>query len=263
MRTIILLLFSTLFLTQASAQKKGKSKDKESGSYEINDSLPPAPKDSKKGKSSKGKDKDKSNYDAPVNYEVPNDGPDTATRFTGIIKYRITTDDPSERDSMFVIFGENQLRIVMFTPGYRADQIFEDHYIARFSDSTLLLLDNKTKTYKAERMGGRNAGTEISLGYFKKQGQVLKFNCMEYTGDMTLPDGEAMQAACLVSKQHSSMTIRDYNFFNIQPVIVGYKIALAWRTKSTANENTYIMAYQVMPVATDSYFDISQYQLKR
>lgn len=262
MKRILLLLLLSFIFTSIHAQKRGKSKEKESGSYEVSDSIPQPQKDSKKGKS-KGKDKDKSNYDAPVNYEVPNDGPDTATRFTGIIKYRITTDDPSERDSMFVIFGENQLRIVMFTPGYRAEQIFEDHYIARFTDSTLLLLDNRTKTYKAEKMSSRNVGTEISLAYFKKTGQVLKFNCIELSGDMTLADGESMQAACLVSKQHSSMTIRDYNFFNIQPIIMGYKIALGWRTKSSANENTYIMAYQVMPVGTDTYFDLSQYQLKR
>lgn len=262
MKRLLLLLLLSFIFTCTYAQKKGKSKSKDAENYELADSIPPSRPDTKKGKS-KGKDKDKSNYDAPVNYEVPNEGPDTATRFTGIIKYRITTDDPSERDSMFVIFGENQLRIVMFTPGYRADQIFEYHYIARFIDSTLLLLDNRTKTYKAEKMSSRNAGTEISLAYFKKLGQVLKFNCMELSGDMTLPDGESMQVACLVSKQHSSMTISDYNFFNIQPIIIGYKIALGWRTKSTANENTYIMAYQVMPVSTDSYFDISQYQLKR
>ncbi len=262
MRSTILLLFFSICFIQANAQKRGKSKDKESGNYEVADSIPPTPKDSKKGKS-KGKDKDKKETEVSTNYDVPDSGPDTATRFTGIIKYRITTDDPSERDSMFVIFGDNQLRIVMFTPGYRADQIFEDHYVARFSDSTLLLLDNRTKTYKAEKMGSRNSGTEISLAYFKKQAQVLKFNCIEMSGDMTLPDGETMQAACLLSKQHSSMTISDYNFFNIQPIVVGYKIALGWRTKSSANENTYIMAYQVMPVATDTYFDLSQYQLKR
>lgn len=262
MKRILLLVLLSFIFTSTYAQKKGKSKNKEIENYEPSDSLPPAKTDPKKGKT-KGKDKDKSNYDAPVNYEVPDEGPDTATRFTGIIKYRITTDDPSERDSMFVIFGENQLRIVMFTPGYRADQIFEDHYIARFSDSTLLVLDSKSKTYKTEKMMSRNAGTEISLAYFKKQGQILKFNCIEFSGEMTLPDGEAMQAACLVSKQHSSMTIRDYNFFNIQPIIMGYKIALGWRTKSTTNENTYIMAYQVMPVNTDTYFDLSQYQSKK
>ncbi len=32
--------------------------------------------------------------------------PDTLTKFNGIIKYRMTGDDPSEKDSMFIIFGE-------------------------------------------------------------------------------------------------------------------------------------------------------------
>jgi len=44
---------------------------------------------------------------------------------------------------------------------------------------------------------------------------------------------------------------------------VGYKIALGWRTKTAENENTFIMAYEIMPVNTESYFDLSQYQLKR
>ena len=93
-------------------------------------------------------------------------------------------------------------------------------------------------------------------------GIILNFPCLEFSGEMTLQDGEVFKASCLVSKKHSSTTIMDYNFLNIQPIIVGYKIVLAWRTTSTSNENTMIKAYKIEPGNTDSYFDLSQYQQK-
>jgi hypothetical protein len=261
MKKIILLPLLLLSFLMADAQKKGKSKSKDKENYEVTDSIPPAKTDSKKSKS-KGKDKDKKDTPVSTNYDMPEASIDTATRFTGIIKYRITTDDAADNDSMFVVVGDNQLRIIMFIPGYRADQIFENHLIARFTDSSLLTIDSRNKTYKAEPFANRNAGTDISLAFYKKTGLILNFPCLEFSGEMTLQDGEVFKGGCLVSKKHSSTTIMDYNFLNIQPIIVGYKIVLAWRTTSTANENTMIKAYKIEPGNTDSYFDLSQYQQK-
>ncbi len=199
---------------------------------------------------------------AATDYQQPEAIADTATKFIGIIKYRITTDDPADNDSMHIIFGENQVRVTMFIPGSRADQQFENNMIANMSDSTLIFLDKKNGTYKIEKLGNRNAGTEIELGYFKKSTQILKFLCQEYSGDMKTPDGETYQAAALVSKQHSFISAIDYNFLNIQPVVLDYKIVLGWRTKSSNNENTYIVAYRIEPGNTAAYFDLGPYRLK-
>lgn len=255
---LLLFFFTTCLLSYG--QKK-KSKGKEPVNYEVNDSLPPVTKDSKKGKDNK-----KSNKSAPkteyvtVGEETP--VADTATKFTGIIKYRMTSDDPAENDSMIVAFGENQIRVTMFTPGYRADQIFETIFIARFADSTLLVLDPRTKTYKTENLASRNAGTEFMLLNHKKFMNITGINCPEYSGEMTLKDGETFEAACLVSRQHSYISTVDYNFLNIQPIVFGYKIVLGWRTKSAENENSYIIAYKIEKGNVDSYFDLAGYKQK-
>jgi hypothetical protein len=254
-KAILLFLFSTTCIL--SYGQKKKSKGKETTDYSQSDSIPPPAKDSKKGKSKK----------APVKTEYISVGEetpvaDTATKFTGIIKYRMTSDDPSERDSMIVIFGENQIRVTMFIPGYREDQIFENISIARFSDSTLLTLDPRTKTYKTERLEARNAGTEFTLINRKKTMPILGITCPEYSGEMLLKDGESYEAAALVSKQHSYLGAVDYNFFNIQPVVLGYRIVLGWRTKSAEEENTYIIAYKIEKGNVESYFDLTGYTAK-
>lgn len=253
MKKATLLSFFLAFTLLSYGQKK-KSKDKTAVNYEQNDSLPPVAKDSKKGKDNK---KDKK---APVKTEyinIADETPvaDTATKFTGLIKYKMTSDDPADIDSMYIVFGENRIAVVMFTPGYRADQLFQTTFIASFADSTLKVLDSRSKTYKTEKLADRNAGTEFTLLNHKKFMTILGVSCPEYSGDMTLKDGEAFEAACLISKQHSYLSAVNYNFLNIQPVVLGYRIVLGWRTKSQENENSYIVAYKIEKGTMDSYFD--------
>lgn len=260
-KAFLLFLFSGVCLL--SYGQKKKSKGKETVNYEQNDSLPPVVKDSKKGKDSK-KD-DKKNKKAPTEYIKAGDETpvaDTATRFTGLIKYRMTSDDPSDRDSMFIWFGENQIRVTMFIPGYRADQIFETIMIARFADSSLLTLDPRSKTYKTEKLDSRNAGTEFMLINRKKTMPILGITCPEYSGEMLLKDGDTYEAAALISKQHSYISQVDYNFLNIQPVVFGFRIVLGWRTRSSENENTYIIAYKIEKGNVDSFFDLTGYRPK-
>lgn len=212
----------------------------------------------KKNKNTKEKDKPKG-----VDYilqETP--VADTATKFIGVIKYRITTDDPSERDSMFIVFGEDKMKITMFIPGYQEGDIFEDNMIANFRDSSFVVLDNRKKTYKTEKLGNRNSDVVFSLNNFKKTGLILKFTCQELSGEMTTKEGDIFETAALVSKQHSYISTPDYNFMNIQPAVIGYKIVLGFRTKSPENENTYIVAYKIEPGNVDSHFDLAGFQAK-
>jgi hypothetical protein len=231
MKKIILLLLFVPFVYQAQAQKRNK-----------------------------GKTKDKNKQEQPTNYTPEDPVPDTLTKFTGIIKYRITTDDPSDRDSMFITFGESKIKVTMFIPGYKADQIFETNMIADFKDSTLLTLDIRNRTYKTEKLNARNKGTSFELGYFKKSGRVLDFICDEYSGQMMTKDEEVFKVFCLVSKKHSFIPEMDYNFLNIQPVVLGYKIVLGYRTRSSANENTLIVAYKIEPGNTETAFDLSRFR---
>lgn len=205
----------------------------------------------------KNKGKDKSPKENTTDYQQPEAVADTLTKFTGILKYFITTDDPSVKDSMFIIVGENKIRFTMFYPGYRENDIFQDNMIANFTDSTFIVIDDRKKTYKTEKLGARNKGTEITLSNFRKTGKILGITCPEYSGEMVMKDGETFQAAALVSKQHSYITVADYNFMNIQPVVLGYKLVLGYRTKSADNENTYIMAYKIEAGNTDSWFDLT------
>ena len=147
-RTIcFLLIFSFCFV--AKAQKKSKGKVSQAITDSMNYAAPVKKSGSKKGKNDK-----KLQKEIQVNYAPERDIPlpDSSKKFTGVIKYRITSDDPADQDSVFVVFGENRFRVTMFIPGYRADQIFE-----------------KNKTYKTEKLGARNAGTEFSLAPDKRR----------------------------------------------------------------------------------------------
>lgn len=218
------------------------------------------------GAQKKKKDDKKDKKNAPkteyVTMGEENPVADTATKFTGIIKYRMTSDDPSDKDSMIIYFGESQIRVSMFIPGYREDQVFESIMIARFSDSTLLTLEPRNKTYKTEKLADRNAGTEFTLLNRKKTMNIMGVVCPEYSGEMLLKDGESYEAAALVSKQHSYISAMDYNFLNIQPVVLGYRIVLGWRTKSSENENSYIIAYKIERGNVENYFDLTGYKPK-
>ena len=207
----------------------------------------------------KGKGKSKNDKSASTDYQQPEAVADTLTKFTGIIKYYITNDDPQVRDSMFVIVGDNRMRFTMFYPGYKETDIFQDNMIANFLDSSFLVLDNRKMTYKTEKLGARNKDAEITLSNFRKTGKILSYSCPEYSGEMVMKDGETFQASALISKQHSYINISDYNFMNIQPVVLGYKLVLGYHTKSADNENTYIVAYKIEPGNTDSWFDLKGY----
>ncbi len=262
MKKILLLLLIGSLSLSVQAQKKSKGKGKqEKTNYDSLATAPPTVKSSKKDdkKDKKGKKDAKS---TSVNYTPDVVAPvaDTSKRFTGIIKYRMTSDDPADRDSIFIVFGESSIRVTMFIPGYREDQVFEKNMIANLIDSTFLEVDTKNKTYKTEKITVRNEGTEFSLIPDKKIGKVMSFACQEYKGQMTTNEGEVFEIACLISNQHSYISAMDYNFMNIQPLVMGYKIVLGFRTKSAENENTYIMAYKVEPGNTDAYFDLSGYK---
>ncbi len=272
----LLFLFSLCLTTQAQKKSKGKDshaisdstnyikpdkKSKGKGNHAVSDSANYVKPD-KKGKSKTGKNHKNEPKETKVNYtpDVIMPVPDSSKRFTGLIKYFITSDDPADKDSVFIVFGEGKIRVTMFIPGYRADQVFERNMIANLNDSTFLELDSRNRTYKTEKLGARNEGTEFSLIPDKKTGKVMSFTCEEYKGEMTTNEGEVFEAACLISNQHSYIYNMDYNFMNIQPLVVGYKIVLGFRTKSADNENTYIVAYKIEPGNTAAYFDLSGYR---
>lgn len=259
MKKIVFLLLVCHISVSIHAQKRSKGKNKqELTNYDSLTTAPVTTKSSKKDdkKDKKGKKPTSVNYTPDVVVPVA----DSSKKFTGIIKYLITSDDPADKDSVFIVFGESRIRITMFIPGYRADQIFEKNMIVNLSDSTFLELDSRNKTYKTEKLGVRNPGTEFSLLPDKKTGKVMSFTCEEYKGEMTTKEGEVFEAACLISNQHSYIYAMDYNFINIQPLVLGYRIVLGFRTKSAENENTFFMAYKVEPGNTDSYFDLSGYK---
>jgi hypothetical protein len=211
---------------------------------------------------SKKKDKDLSEKEKRerTDYQQSDPVADTATKFIGVIKYHMTTDDPSVKDSMIIVFGEDKIKITMFYPGYKENDVFKDIMIANFKDSTFLVLDDRKKTYKTEKLGARNAGTEISLANYRKTGMVMKMPCKEFSGEIIMPDGETFETAVFINNQYSYVTVQDYNFMNIHPVVMGYKIVLGYRNKTTDNENTYFLAYEIKPGDPAAHFDMAEYK---
>lgn len=231
MKNMLLFLLSFILINAATAQNKKKAKEKAktliSSDYTSDDSFP-----------------------------------DSLTKFNGIIKYRMTYDDPADRDSMFIIFGEHQIRFTMFMPGYKENEVFENNMIADFRDSVFYIVDVRRKTYTIEKLGSRNPGVAFALSNFKKTGQILQTPCKEYSGEMKTKEGDVYEVSTLVSTKHSYMHARDYSFLNIQPAVMGYKIVLGYKSKSANNENTMIVAYKIEPGDTSSYFDLSGYTQK-
>ncbi len=254
----LLLSFGFCIAVQAGKKNKGKSNPV------ITDSTANYAEPDKKSKGKKDKKEVRKSEVIEVNYTPDVIAPvaDSSKQFTGIIKYRMTSDDPADRDSIFIIFGENKIRVTMFQPGYREGQVFETNMIADLKDTLLYELNTRNMTYTSEKLSVRNEGAEFSLISNKKTGQVMKLTCQESAGQMTTKEGDVFQAACLVSNQHSYIYAMDYNFMNVHPLVLGYKIVLGFRTKSSDNENTYIVAYKIEPGNTSSYFDLSQYQPK-
>jgi hypothetical protein len=185
-----------------------------------------------------------------------------STSFTGIIKYRITTDDPANKDSIFMIFGDHKIRFVLFEPGPRGMSIIEKYMIADFNDSTMLTLDTLTKTFKRDRLYRNPNEISFELSSTKKTGYVLGIACMEFKGEMKDKSGDVFEVACLVSHPHPYNAVDDYNFLNIHPVIFAGKIVLGFRNASSDGENTYIMAYSIQRVPTESYFNLAGYKQK-
>ena len=280
MKKIVSLFIIVIMALSVQAQKKNKGKTAPVASDSTNYVQPtkkskgksiPVVSDSvnyespdKKSKGKKDKKEIRKSELIDVNYtpDVIMPKPDSSKKFTGIIKYRMTSDDPADRDSIFIVFGENMIRVTMFQPGYREGQVFETNMIADLNDSTLYELNTRNMTYTTEKLSTRNEGTEFSLRDNKKTGQVMNLSCNEYAGQMTTKEGDVFQAACLVSNQHSYIYAMDYNFMNVHPLVLGYKVVLGFRTRSSDNENTYMIAYKIEPGNTSSYFDLSQYRPK-
>ncbi len=276
MKPLLLLLLSCAFAATTFAQKNKKTK---SENYDSTGVAIPSP--SKKGKSktvnfdstgartsSKNKSKAKSKgklhpSQVITDYVLPEAKPDTTKNFTGIIKYRMTSDDPSSNDSIFIIFGRNKVRVRIFIPGYREDQFFENSMIANFSDSSFIELDTRQHTYTIEKLTDRNNNSELNLMPDKNFINILNNKCAEYKGTIASADLGESETACLLSPNHYFNSVMDYNFMGIHPIVVRYQITLGFRSKDNENESTYIMAYKIEPGNTDVWFDLSQYKPKK
>lgn len=275
----LLLVLALLTATFASQAQKKKGKTAPAENYDS--TAAPVPVSKSKGKSksvnfdtsgvapvSSGKSKSKSKGKTHVSqvitdYVMPEPKPDTAKNFVGIIKYNMTSDDPSSKDSVFVVFGPHKIRVRIFIPGYREDQFFENTMIADFTDSTFTELDTRNLTYTVEKLSVRNEGAELNIVPSKKTMAILNNNCAEYKGTLSSEQLGESEAACLLSPNHYFNSAMDFNFLGIHPIVVGYQIALGFRSKDDQGESTFIMAYKIEPGNTDQWFDLSQYKPKK
>lgn len=273
----LLLLLLCCFFTIALQAQKNKNKKSKSENYDSTGVVKPAT--TKKGKSksvnydstgvpisSKSKTKSKGKIHPSqviTDYVLPNAKPDTAKNFTGIIKYRMTSDDPSSNDSIFIIFGKNKIRVRIFIPGYREGQFFENSMIANFADSSFIELDTRQHTYTIEKLSNRNNNSELNLMPNKNFVPILTNKCAEYKGTITSADLGESEAACLLSPNHYFNATPDFNFMGIHPIVFRYQITLGFRSKDDQNESTFIMAYKIEPGNTDEWFDLSLYKPKK
>ena len=159
----------------------------------------------------------------------------------------------------FVALVKTRSGSPMFTPGYRADQIFETIFIARFADSTLLMLDPRTKP-KTENLASRNAGTEFMLLNRKKIMNITGINCPEYSGEMTLKRWRNLWSRLPGKRQHSYISTVDYNFLEYTAHSVWLQDCIGVENKICwENENSYIIAYKIEKATWTATLDLAGY----
>jgi len=185
-----------------------------------------------------------------------------SSSFQGYIKYKITTDDPADHDSVFIFFSQYKIGVQLFVLGERGMSVESENMIADFHDSTLYVLDAHTKTYRKRPLFANPDEVSFDLTNSKKTSTIAGTLCTEFKGEMRDKNGSLGEAACLLSRTHDYFGTLDYNFLNSQPVIMAGRVVLGFRTKSPEGDNMYVIAYRIIPGNVDSYFDISGYKPK-
>jgi hypothetical protein len=179
--------------------------------------------------------------------------------FNGVIRYHMMGNDVSQKDSMFIIFGKNQIRFDIYLPA-DTKKIEHSTMIANFADSTMWMVNHDLKKYFVQPLSGFPQAV-FNLAENNKIGLIAGQICQEYKGTMKQADGQTYEAATLICKDYSYAAVSNFNFLGIQPVVSNGKIVLAFRTKLVKeNENTYIMAYKIESGNTDQWFDLKEYQ---
>lgn len=179
--------------------------------------------------------------------------------FNGVIRYHMMGDDVSQKDSMFIIFGKNQIRFDIYLPADTKKAELST-MIVNFGDSTIWMVNHDLKKYFVQQLSGFPQAV-FNLAENNKIGLIAGQICQEYKGTMKHADGKIYEAATLICKDYSYAAISNFNLLGIQPVLANGKIVLAFRTKLVKeNENTYIMAYKIESGNTDQWFDLKEYQ---
>ncbi|MBL7747299.1 MAG: DUF4412 domain-containing protein, partial [Chitinophagaceae bacterium] len=179
--------------------------------------------------------------------------------FNGVIRYHMMGNDVSQKDSMFIIFGNNKIRFDIYMPPDEKEAELTT-MIVNFADSTILMINHDLKKYFSRPLSSFDQAI-FNLADNNKIGLVAGEICQEYKGSVKTPDGKLFEAATLVCKDYPYTGTLNFNFLGMQPVVANGKIVLAYRTRLPAeNENTYIMAYQIERGNTDHWFELKEYQ---
>jgi hypothetical protein len=185
--------------------------------------------------------------------------------FTGIVKYKISTDgNPAASDSMTAIFDKQKVKVILYLPDSKnAKTVSETIFIDDLKDKKSFTLNTKNKTYKVDTLN--NPSPYIFINIWKIEPSNNSALCLHYRADSTKLDrSKISRVDCLSAIDYLNTLIREYSFLGVQPLIVDNRIVMEFiiTRKDGVKERTSVTDITRMEKA-NSYFDLSGYKLAK
>jgi hypothetical protein len=178
--------------------------------------------------------------------------------FIGIARYRMTVEGDSAKrtDSMAVIFGKNQIKIILFIPdennwGIPREKIFIDD----FNTQKTIDIDSDNGTFRSSPMKTDSSFEFINTNRY---GACNRYLCLVYepparrSGHMNRNRME-----CLASIDFFKPSIKNYFFLGVQPIIIDNRIVMDYLVTQPDGLKPKVGLYRIEKMEnTDKYFNL-------
>lgn len=173
--------------------------------------------------------------------------------FTGIIKYKIYTDNNPNTDSMTVIVDKQRVKVILYFAASEAP------YIDDLKNRKSISINTEKKTYTVDSLNKIPKYNFINTR--KIEASTIQQLCLRYKADSTNFDrSKIIRVDCLGSINYLTNTITDYFFLGIQPIIVDNRIVMEFVTTNADGSKSITSVTSITKLEnTDKYFDLKKY----
>lgn len=177
--------------------------------------------------------------------------------FRGIVKYKITVEGkPDVRtDSMMVVFGDHQVKVIMYIPDlknywYEEERVFIDNFRNRRSYK----LVPETDKFEEDSLRGTPMYSFRNTSRFGSANNRLGF--MYEVDPGTLTGQDIRKVECLGSIDFYYNIVKDYAFLGYQPLVVDGRLVLDYSITQANGNKPRVYVSEVIPMENvDTYFN--------